>query len=73
MPKFLVTLRRDRRQSQSAKPAVEAVKPFPDVSVEQVHSADMVTVEASEATAQKLKDAIGDDFFVEPEIRRSLH
>jgi hypothetical protein len=33
----------------------------------------MVTVEASEATAQKLKDAIGDDFFVEPEIRRSLH
>ncbi|WP_283817763.1 hypothetical protein [Bradyrhizobium liaoningense] len=43
------------------------------MSVEQVHSTDMVTVEASEASAEKLKDAIGDDFYVEPEIRRSLH
>jgi hypothetical protein len=32
----------------------------------------MVTVEASEAAATKLQDAIGADFHVEPEIRRSL-
>jgi len=77
MPRYLVRLRRDRRQnqdqSQSAKSLLDAVRQFPDVSVEQVHSADMATVETSEATAQKLKDAIGDDYHVEPEIRRSLH
>lgn len=70
MPRYLVSLRRDRREN--AKPALDALKPFPDVSVEQVHSADMVTVDTSEATAQKLKDAIGGDFHVEPEVHRSL-
>ncbi len=70
MPRYLITLRRERRGS--AKPALDAVKQFPDVSVEQVHSDDMVTVDTSEETATKLKEAIGGDFHIEPEMRRSL-
>jgi len=72
MSRYLVRLRREKRQSASVKSALDAVRQVPDVSVEQVHSPEMVTVEASEAAATKLQDAIGADFHVEPEIRRSL-
>ena len=71
MARYLVKLRRERREN--AKPAVDVVRQFPDVSVAQVHSDDMVTVEATDAAAQKLKDAIGADYHVEPEIYRSLN
>jgi len=71
MARYLVRLRRERREN--AKPALDIVRQFPDVSVTQVQSDEMVTVEASDAAAEKLKDAIGADYHVEPEVRRSLH
>jgi hypothetical protein len=71
MPRYLITLRRDQRAN--AKPTVDAVRQFPDVSIEQIHSPEMVTVETSEATAQKLREAIGSTYHVELEIRRGLH
>jgi hypothetical protein len=71
MARYLVKLRRERREN--AKPTLDVVRQFPDVSVTQVHSDDMVTVEATDAAAQKLKDGIGADYYVEPEIHRSLN
>jgi hypothetical protein len=71
MARYLVRLRRDKREN--AKPARDVVQQFPDVSIAQVHSDEMVTVEASDAAAEKLKDKIGADYYVEPEVRRSLH
>jgi hypothetical protein len=52
---------------------LDAIGQFPDVSVAQVHSDDMVTVEASDTAAQRLKAGIGADYHVEPEIHRSLN
>jgi len=71
MPRFLITTRRESRES--TKPPSEAVKGFAGVSVVQVHSDDMVTVDATEADASELRDALGAQYHVEPEIRRGLH
>jgi hypothetical protein len=71
MARYLVKLRRERREN--AKPALDVIRQFPDVSIAQIHSDDMVTVEATDAAAQKLKDRIGADYHVEPEIHRSLN
>lgn len=71
MPRFLITTRAESRAS--AKPPSEAVKDFVGVTVAQVHSVDMVTVDATEAGADELRAAIGAQYHVEPEIHRGLH
>jgi hypothetical protein len=71
MPRFLVTTRRDQREN--AKPAADAVKEFCGVSIVTVHSPDMVTVDASDAVADKLRKEIGSTYHIEPEIRRHLN
>jgi hypothetical protein len=71
MPRYLITIRRDQREN--AKPAADAVKGFSGVSIEQVHSPEMVTIDASEAVADKLQNEIGSMYHVEPEIRRGLN
>jgi hypothetical protein len=43
------------------------------VSVAQVHSDDMVTVDATEAGADELRAALATEYHVEPEIRRGLN
>jgi len=71
MPRLLITTRRESRTS--AKPASEAVKGFAGVSVAQVHSRDMITVEATDEGAAELKAALASQYHVEPEIQRGLH
>ena len=71
MPRYLISLRRDQRKS--AKPTAEAVRQFPNVSIVQIHSPEMVTVEATDAAVEKLREAIGSIYHIEPEIRRGLH
>ena len=71
MPRFLITTRRESRAS--AKPPSEAVKGFAGVRVAQVHSVDMVTVDATEAGANELRTALAAQYHVEPEIQRGLH
>jgi hypothetical protein len=70
MPRFLITTRRDKRES--AKPAPEAVKDFADVTIAQIHSPEMVTVDASEAAIERLRQKIGSTYHVESEIKRGL-
>jgi len=41
--------------------------------VAQVHSVDMVTVDATEAGANELRTALAAQYHVEPEIQRGLH
>jgi len=71
MPRYLITTRRDQREN--AKPAADAVKGFAGVSIRQIHSPEMVTVDANEASADQLKDKLGSIYHVEPEIRRGLN
>jgi hypothetical protein len=70
MPRFLITTRRDHREN--AKPAVDAVKEFAGVTVEQVHSPEMVTVDATDTVAAQLRSALS-QYHVEPEIKRELN
>jgi hypothetical protein len=70
MPRFLITTRRDQRAN--AKPASDIVKGMPGITVAQVHSPDMVTVETSDALAAQLRESIQATYYVEPEIHRDL-
>ena len=70
MPRFLITTRRDQRAN--AKPASDAVRQFAGVTLAQVHSPEMVTVEASEAVADQLREALQGQYHVEPVIHRGL-
>lgn len=55
-----------------APTARSVVASDPNVKIVQVHSADMVTVEASDAAADELKQRLTGTHYVEPEIRRGL-
>lgn len=70
MPRFLITIRRESRGS--ARPPSEAVRDIAGVRLAQIHSPDMVTVEASDADASRLRDALHAQYHVEPEIHRGL-
>jgi len=70
MPRFLITTRRDQRET--AQPAADAVRKFAGITIAQVHAPDMVTVEASDSAAQRLREAIDRTYHVEPEIVRGL-
>ena len=71
MPRYLVTTRRSMRDSAiSARGAMESQ---PGVVLEPGDNPDMVTIEADEATVDRLKETYKDTHFIEPEIQRGLH
>ncbi len=70
MARYVVTTRRSERDSGvSARDAVSQEKGVKLLNANDPH---MVTIEASEGAARRLKEALSKTHFVEPEIRRSL-
>jgi hypothetical protein len=51
----------------------DVVKDFAGVTIAQIHSPEMVTVDASEAAIDRLRQQIGATYHVENEIRRGLN
>ena len=70
MPRYLVTTRRAERGSAAS--ARDAVTAEPGIKLLSSNDPQMVTIEATEDAANKLRDKLKDTHFVEPEIRRSL-
>jgi hypothetical protein len=70
MGRYLVTTRRSERDS--AITAAEAVKNEPGITPVQTTDPQMVTIEASEDAAKRLRQKLQATHFVEPEIHRSL-
>jgi hypothetical protein len=68
--RYLVTTRRG--QSSPVVSAREACSAEPGVKLVNSENPQMVTIEASEDAATRLKQKIGNTHFVEPEVRRSL-
>ena len=71
MPRYLVTTRRALRGHVLS--AHDAVRNVPDVQVIDAQDPDMVHIEVSEATADKLKERLASTHFVDPETRHRLH
>jgi hypothetical protein len=70
MPRFLVTTRRaDRGSTVSARDAVGSET---GIKVVNADNPDMVTIDASDEAADRLRSKFGDTHYIEPEIRRSL-
>ena len=55
-----------------AQPACDAVAAEPGIKLVNADNPHMVTIDASEEAADRLRGKIGETHFVEPEIRRSL-
>jgi len=70
MPRYLVTTRRIERGS--AVTARGAVAAEPGVTLVNSEDPHMVTIDASEDTAIRLREKLKQTHFVEPEVRRSL-
>jgi len=70
MARNLVTTRRAERGSATS--AHDAVANQPGVALVNSNDPEMVTIEASEDAASRLKEKLKDTHFVEPEIRRGL-
>jgi hypothetical protein len=71
MARFLVTTRRtDRDSAVSARDAVAAE---PGIVLVNSDDPQMVTIDATEDAANRLRAKLHNTHFVEPEIRRSLH
>jgi len=70
MGRYLVTTRRSERDS--AISALDAVKDEPGITAVNTGDPQMVTIEATEDAANKLRLKLRDTHFVEPETRRSL-
>ena len=73
MPRYLVTTRRELRATDGASTALEAVRSVPGVTVLSSGDPHMVTIEASDQTADGLRQKLANTHFVEPEIRRQLY
>jgi len=70
MRRYLVTTRRsDRGSVLSARDALAAE---PGVTLVNSDDPHMVTIDATEDVANRLRDKLHQTYFVEPEIRRSL-
>ena len=70
MGRYLVTTRRsDRGSVLSARDALAAE---PGVTLVNSDDPHMVTIDATEEVANRLRDKLQQTYFVEPEIRRSL-
>ena len=73
MPCFLVTTRRDLiRKGDEPMTALAAVSSFPGVKVVNYADPNTVTIETDEQTAQRLREALCESYYVEPEIHRGL-
>ena len=72
MPRYLVTTRRELRTTGGASTALEAVQSVPGVTVLSSGDPHMVTIEASDQTADSLRRKLANTHFVEPQIRREL-
>jgi hypothetical protein len=70
MARYLVTTRRTERDS--AVSARDAATAEPGVQLVSSNDPHMVTIEASEDAASRLRTKLKDTHFVEPEIRREL-
>jgi hypothetical protein len=70
MPRYLVTTRRAERDSATS--ARDAITAEPGITLVSSNDPRMVTIEASEDAANRLRAKLKDTHFVEPEIRRSL-
>ena len=70
MPRYLVTTRRAERGSVPS--ARDAVAAEPGIKLLSSNDPQMVTIEATEDAANRLRDKLKDTHFVEPEFRRSL-
>jgi hypothetical protein len=70
MGRYLVTTRREERDS--AISALDAVTDQPGITPVNTRDPQMVTIEATEDAANKLRLKLHDTHFVEPEARRSL-
>lgn len=70
MARYLVTTRRTERDS--AMSALEAVTAEPGIKLLSSNDPQMVTIEASEDAANRLRAKLKGTHFVEPEIRRGL-
>jgi hypothetical protein len=68
MPRFLVTT--CRTPAAPPQSALEAVNSEPGVTLLNSSNPQMVTIEASESAADRLRDKLKGTHFVEPEIRR---
>ncbi len=71
MARYLVTTRRAERDSTIS--AADAVTGEPGITPVDMTDPHMVTVEATEEAANRLRLKLRDTHFVEPEIRHSLH
>jgi hypothetical protein len=70
MPRYLVTTRRTERDA--AMSARDAVMAEPGVKLVSSNDPNMVTIEAGEDAASRLRTKLQGSHFVEPEIRRGL-
>jgi hypothetical protein len=70
VPRYLVTTRRALRGRVPS--AADVIRDAPDVKVINAHDPDMVCIEASEATAEQLKQRLASTHFVDPETRHRL-
>jgi hypothetical protein len=70
MPRYLVTTRRADRDPATS--ALAAVTGQPGITPVNTSDPQMVTIEATEEAANRLRLKLGNTHFVEPEIRRSL-
>lgn len=71
MVRYLVTTRRTERGA--AVSARDAVAAEPGITLINGDDPQMVTVEATEDAASRLRAKLRDTHFVEPELRRSAH
>jgi hypothetical protein len=70
MGRYLVTTRRSDRDT--AMSAADAVKNQPGITPVQTTDPQMVTIEATEDAANRLRQKLQATHYVEPEIHRSL-
>lgn len=70
VPRYLVTTHRDHRASAPA--ASDAAASEPGVTIVNSTDPHMVTIDASEDAASRLREKLKGTHYVEPEVRRSL-
>lgn len=72
LARYLVTRKRDLPESESPS-ALDAVSSDPNVKVVASSNPNMITIETTEETADKLRQTLATTHFVEAEVRRDLH
>ncbi len=71
MPRYLVATRRKARDSSVS--ALDAVTGEPGITLVNSQDPHMVTIEATDDDASRLRAKLRATHIVEPEVRRSLH